>query len=109
MSVWVIIPLVVAGAVTLLLMAGMPQRMLHNLTKEEVANEIESFLSGTGGAYDWDEFCTFTLADPQLDKIRARCARLDQEFPPGLSGGYCSEEGMKVLRAYVEQLRVAGG
>ncbi len=109
MSVWVIIGLVGAGAVTLLLlMAALPQRKPHDLTKEEVANEIESFLSGTGGAFDWDEFCTFTLADPDLDKIRARCARLDQEFPPGSSGGYCNEEGMKVLRGYLEQLRVAG-
>ena len=109
MSVWIIIGLVVASAVTLLLLiVALPQRKPHHLTKEEVAKEIESFLRGTGGAFDWDEFCTFTLADPELDEIRARCAELDQEFPPGLSGGYCNEAGLKVLRGYVDQLRVAG-
>jgi hypothetical protein len=107
MSVLITIGLAVAGAVTLLLLvAALPPRKRNNLTKEEVAIEIEAFLSGTGGAVDWDEFCTFTLADPKLDKIRARCAGLDQEFPPGLSGGYCNEKGMEVLREYVEQLRV---
>ena len=106
MNVWVIIGLVVAGVVTLpLLMAALPQRRPHNLTREDVVNEIEAFLDGLGGAFDWDDFCTFTIADPELDKIRARCARLDEEFPPGSSGGYCNEEGMNVLREYVESLR----
>jgi len=106
MNVWVIIGLVVAGVVTLpLLMAVLPQGKPYNLTREDVANEIEAFLHGTGGAFDWDDFCTFTIADPELDKIRARCAQLDEEFPPDSSGGYCNEKGMNILRGYVEGLR----
>jgi hypothetical protein len=106
MNVWVIIGLVVSGSVILLLlMAALPQRKPHELTREGVAGEIEAFLSGSGGAQDWSDFCTFNLADPELDEIRARCARLREEFPPGASGGYCNEEGMEVLRGYVLYLR----
>lgn len=106
MSVWIIIGLVVVGlSILLLLIAALPQGKPLNLTREDVASEIEAFLDGTGGAYDWDDFCTFTIADPELDKIRARCVQLDEEFPPGSSGGYCNEEGEKVLRDYVIDLR----
>ncbi len=87
-----------------LLMALLPSKP-HNLTKEDVADEIEAFLNGAGGAYDWSDFCTFTIADPELDKIRARCAQLDIEFPPEKSGEYCGSEGIRVLRSYVEYLR----
>jgi hypothetical protein len=101
------IGLSMAGAVPLL-MAVLPQGKPHHLTREDLANEIEAFLNGTGGVFDWDEFCTFTIADPELDKIRERCARLDKEFPPSGSGGYCNEEGIKVLRDYIEVLRRLG-
>jgi hypothetical protein len=73
-----------------------------------VADEIDAFLNASGGAQDWSDFCTFTIADPELDEIRARCARLCLEFPPGPSGGYCNEEGLEVLRGYVEYLRRPG-
>ena len=96
---------VVGGVITMLVMAALPQRKPHKLTKDEVASEIEAFLNGKGGAFDWDDFCTFSIVDPELDLIRARCARLDKEFPSGSSGGYCNEEGMKVLREYAEYLR----
>jgi hypothetical protein len=106
MNVWVIIGLVVAGVVALpLLMAALPPGRPHNLTREDVAAEIEAFLDSRGGAFDWDDFCTFTIADPELDKIRARCSQLDQEFPSGSAGGYCNEAGLNVLRGYVAELR----
>ncbi len=105
-----IIGLIVTGVVTLpFLIAALPQRKPHNLSREEVADEIEAFLNGSGGAHDWSDFCTFTISDPELDKIRARCAQLREEFPPDPSGGYCNEEGLVVLREYVKFLRGVGG
>ena len=106
MNIWIIIGLVVLVALILLLfVAALPQRKSHSLTKEEVANEIEAFLNGTSDAYAWDDFCTFKIVDPELEKIRIRCAQLDEEFPPDASGGYCNEDGLKILRGYVEYLR----
>ena len=74
-------------------------------TRQEVAQVIENFLSLRGGSYEWDDFTTFSIADPQLEAIRRRCARLPEEFPSELGSEYCSEAGRAVLQAYVDQLR----
>lgn len=97
--------LVFFGAVSLVLVIAMLPSTPHNLTKKEVADEIQSFLDGTGGAQDWSDFCTFSIVDPELDKIRARCAQLGEEFPPEQPGEYCGSAGREVLRRYVTQLR----
>jgi hypothetical protein len=79
--------------------------MPHNYTKQEVAGVLDDFLNGGGGPYDFDDFCTFTIADPELDKIRERCAGLGEEFPPEKPGQYCGSEGMDVMRGYISYLR----
>jgi hypothetical protein len=101
----VILAFGILGVLVILVLIAARRPKPHHLTRREVADEIESFLKGEGEPYDWDDFCKFPLADPELDTIRARCLQLDQEFPPGLSGGYCNEDGMRVLRQYVEHLR----
>jgi hypothetical protein len=109
MNVWLIVGLAVAAVILLLALLAMLPQKPHKLTKDEVADEIEAFLEGRGGTGDWDDFCTFTIADPELDRIRARCARLGEEFPPhAWMGGYCNEEGLKVLQEYVVYLRGSG-
>ena len=40
----------------------------------------------------------------ELDRIRQRCAQLNEEFPMGSSGGYCNDQGIEVL-SYLETLR----
>ena len=87
------------------LAALLPQRP-HDLTREDVANEIDKFLKAEGGHFDWDDFCTFRIVNPELDRIRQRCANLDEEFPPGSTGPrYCNEQGIEVLKGYLEDLR----
>ena len=75
------------------------------LTRSEVATIIESFLSGDCGPWDWDDFISVPIGDPELDLIRERCAQLDSEFPPNATNEYCGEVGNQVLRRYVEELR----
>ena len=41
---------------------------------------IEQFLDGTGGRWDWDDFVSLRIEDPELDAIRLRCARLQDEI-----------------------------
>jgi hypothetical protein len=108
MKILVIIVLIVVGLVVIfLVLAALPPGKPHELTKQQVADTIEAFLKAEGRAYDWDDFCTFRIADPELDQIRARCAQLDKEFPPGplVGYGYCNDQGRKVLEEYVEYLR----
>jgi len=76
------------------------------LDKFEVAKILEDFLEGSGSAWAWDDFTLgMSFRDPTLEAIRRRCAALSEEFPPTSPGKYCGEEGLKVLRAYVSELR----
>jgi hypothetical protein len=53
-----------------------------DLSREQVAREIEQFLTGRGSAYDRDEFCTVPLTNAGLEDVRQRCLNLPVEFPP---------------------------
>jgi len=70
-------------------------------TREEVVTIIESFINGTGEEWGWDDFISIPVHDPELEKIRVRCARLPEEYPPDKSGTYCNEKGLEVLRNFV--------
>lgn len=41
-------------------------------TRADVANIIDAFVSGAGTPWDWDDFCSVRIADPELDAIRLR-------------------------------------
>ena len=75
------------------------------LSKDEVADAIQDFLDGKGGAYDWDDFISIPISDQQLDEIRKICAGLPKTFPPGIAQAYCGAEGMALLRKTVAELK----
>jgi hypothetical protein len=74
-------------------------------TREEVANTIDGFISGTGRQWDWDGFVSIRLDDPELEAIRQRCVSLPVEFPPSTKTDYCSDAGIQVMRNLVQGLR----
>jgi hypothetical protein len=74
-------------------------------TREEVAKILEDFLSSRGGAWDWDDFISFSLDDRELETIRLRCAKLDSEFPATEKGRFCGPEGFEIIRGHIRQLR----
>lgn len=80
-------------------------RRRNNRTPGEVADFIENFLDGRGGAWDWDEFITLPIRDHDLDRIRIRCAELPEIYPPGEGEAYCAAEGEAELRHIVNTLR----
>jgi hypothetical protein len=74
-------------------------------TRLEVAEIIERFLDGTGGCWDWDDFCSHKITDPELESVRDRCSRLDIFYPPVEKGHYCGEAGFEIMRQLVVKLR----
>jgi hypothetical protein len=42
-----------------------------------VARTIRAFLEGSGAKWDWDDFTSCSLGDPQLDSIRKRAGAVD--------------------------------
>lgn len=74
-------------------------------TRSEVADIIEAFLDGTGGAWDWDDFESTRIDDAELDLVREFCLDVPTRFPPPSSAGFCSESGQAELRHLVLELR----
>jgi hypothetical protein len=80
-------------------------RRSNRRTPDDVADFIENFLDGKGDEWDWDGFITLPIHDPELDRIRMRCADLPDALPPGKGEVYCSEQGVAEMRGMVERLR----
>jgi hypothetical protein len=76
-------------------------------TKAEVAGTIEKFLDGTGGRWDWDDFCCLTISDPYLDSVRIQCSQLSLTCPPSEKGHYCSQVGFEIMQELASKLRAA--
>jgi hypothetical protein len=75
------------------------------MTREEIVNTIEGFVNGTGSQWDWDDFTSIRLKDPELEAIRQRCVSIPDEFPPADPRAYCSEAGLQDMRRIVADLR----
>jgi hypothetical protein len=75
------------------------------MTPEKIANTIDGFVNGTGRQWDWDDFTSIRLKDPELEAIRQRCVSIPDEFPPANPHAYCSEAGLQEMRRIVSDLR----
>jgi hypothetical protein len=74
-------------------------------TRLRVATILEDFIEGRNGAWDWDAFLAERFGDQEIAEIQRRCTHLDTEFPPESRGRYCGEQGLKVIRGYIQQLK----
>jgi len=84
--------------------------------RTEVASILRAMLDGTISDSEWDDFVCVSIADPRLDEMRQRCARIEEEFPVDASKvslsteeakllrSDVSSEGQAVLRGYIEEL-----
>ncbi|MGI8654937.1 MAG: hypothetical protein ACR2LC_06935 [Pyrinomonadaceae bacterium] len=75
------------------------------MTKQEVADLIESFLNGTCGIWEWDDFISLTHKDPMIEAVSVRCASIPSEFPPLEKGHYCGTGGEVKLKQIAQSLR----
>ena len=58
-------------AIPAALVAGLlPWGKTQSLSAAEVARSLREFLDGSGGDYDWDDFISVPLTDPELEQIR---------------------------------------
>jgi hypothetical protein len=74
-------------------------------TRQELAKILEDFVKGSGTRWEWDDFLSSQIADENLERIRLRCSSLDTEFPPVQNGHFCSEEGLRLIKGYIVELR----
>jgi len=71
---------------------------------EEITKLIADFIEGKGGPYDWDDFVTLPLQNPDREKIRKECFEIYHNYPSKKKTEWCSEEGMQQLRKLYAQL-----
>jgi hypothetical protein len=76
----------------------------RKLTSKDVRDILVRFLDGTATPYEFDDFVSVPIEDPRLDAISKRCDGLRTEFPPEVSGHYCGEGGVEVMRQFIREL-----
>ena len=52
-----------------------------SLSKADVAKYVEDFVNNEGGEWDWDDFISVPIADPELEKVRQFCAEARRRWP----------------------------
>lgn len=80
-----------------------------DLSRNEVAEIILSFVEGRSKGYEWDDFLTFPIRDPKLDAIRKRCIDVEDDYPRTHSREWTSPEGSDVLRRMAMELSDSQG
>jgi len=87
------VPIVIISMVIALPFAlfGRPSKR----TATEVALYLQDFIEDAGSPYDWDDFISVPIANPQLDSIRARASRIDLPI---------DEEGLCKLRFLLSEV-----
>ena len=64
------------------------------VSADDVVTYLRDFLEGTGGEWDWDDFISIEIADPQLEAIRKRACAL--RLPP-------QDEDLALLRGLLSE------
>lgn len=69
----VVVPIVIIALA--LFIAALPIK--RKVTPDQLANELESHLLGTGGDWDWDDTTSVAIADARLERLRSTLPKFD--------------------------------
>ena len=72
----------------------------------DAAKGIESFVAGTCGPYDWNDFLNGSKRDAELQKIREDCERVEIDYPARHNHEWCNDEGDRALIQIATRLRL---
>jgi hypothetical protein len=71
----------------------------------DAAELIESFVNGTCGPYDWDDFLEGSKKNAKLQEIREECERVEIDHPARIEHEWCNDVGAQTLLAIAARLR----
>jgi hypothetical protein len=90
-----IVPVAIVAAIVMI-----PFNRPIERSAEEVAASLRDFLEGTGDGWDWDDFTSIQIADPDLDSIRGRATRIPLPL---------TEEGLATMQQLLEEAEALAG
>ena len=92
-AIWLLI--IPVGIIVLrLIIAALPFK--RKVTSEQFADELESYLLGTEGEWDWDDTTSVAIADERLERIRRELEKFDS---------LTQEKNKDELKAIIADLR----
>ncbi len=74
-------------------------------THSEVAEIIDRYLTEKGNETEFGDFLSYQIKDPELEKIRRKCRKLIDEYPPDIERRCTNKQGEELLKVLVNQLR----
>ena len=97
-TVWILF--VVAAGLGVLLLWNKNATWRASRSKDDVAKYLQSFLNGTEGPWDYDDFVSVPIQDPMLDSMRERVLTVDtgDEYPPR------TDAGKKIIQQLLNEL-----
>jgi hypothetical protein len=63
---------------------------MNDKDKQECVQAIDSFVSGSGGERDWDDFISVRSKNPDIQRIKSYCGETRCLYPGGKNGGSLS-------------------
>ncbi|MDD3020689.1 MAG: hypothetical protein PHX61_06880 [Alphaproteobacteria bacterium] len=73
-------------------------------TKLELASLIRSFVDGSCGEWDWDDFISIKQKDSEIEKVRLELIRIRTNYPAIKKTEYCNEDGTRKLLEIAQTL-----
>jgi len=81
-----------------------PETSMTSIEREKSARIILSFLDGSCGPYDWDDFVSPNRTDPQFRQITNYCIDSQSLYPALEENEWCNDQGANALRHLVSLL-----
>jgi hypothetical protein len=78
---WLAILFAPLVALVALALRFLPGKKTRDRSAEEVAQYLRNFINGEGENWDWDDFESVPITDPELDRIRKEAARAGPPNP----------------------------
>ncbi len=95
------LPLIIPAIIMLAIYWWFPAaKKARARTPQEVAKILRGFIAGTGGEWDWDDFTSTPISNPELEAIRQEAETVPLPV---------NDEGLAKLRALLDRVNAIPG
>lgn len=74
------------------------------ISRQDFAHFLRSFLDGTCDEWDFDNYTAGSIKTPEVEECRVRLLELPDKYPPENSGEYCNIQGEQEIKRMISFL-----